>query len=176
MKQIATIISRIFDPFLMLGVVFVVLLSHTSVFISAFICMVLLPFVLYVIAVKTKLVSNYDMSDRRERPKILWSLVVIEVCCLVAFRLWSMLPILIAIIGLAVITHFWKISGHTMGVALATGIIISMYGWVWWPVLLVVPLVGWARVLRKDHTVLQVIAGAAYSWVLIVLFSRFASY
>jgi len=169
-KKVATIISRIFDPFIMLGVVFVVLLSHTSVFIPAFICMVVLPFVLYVAAVKTKLVSNYDMSDRRERPKILWFLVVIETVCFVAFHLWSMLPILIAIIGFAVMTHFWKISGHAMGAALATGIIVARFGWAWWPFLLIVPLVGWARVVRRDHTIMQVIAGAAYSWILLAVF------
>lgn len=165
-KNIATVISRIFDPFIMLAVTFVALLSRTHVFVPAFVSMVIVPFALYFVAWKTKFVSNWDMSDRRERPKILWPLVVIEVICILVFQLSSIIPILVAIIGFAIITHFWKISGHAMGAALATGIIIVTYGWAWWPVLLIVPLVGWARVVRGDHTIAQVIAGAAYSWII----------
>ena len=165
-KNIATVISRIFDPFVMLAVVFVVLVSQTPVFVSAFVSMVILPFVLFLIAWKTKFVTSWDMSDRRERPKILWFLVAIEIICVFVFQLPSIIPILVAIIGFAIITQFWKISGHAMGAALATGIIIVTYGWCWWPVLLIVPLVGWARVVRGDHTIAQVIAGAAYSWII----------
>ena len=63
----------------------------------------------------------------------------------------------------------WKISGHASVAALATGLIIQWFGWYWWPILLIVPLVAWARVVRRDHTVGQVIAGAVYSWGLIQL-------
>jgi len=168
-KAIATVISRIFDPFVMLAVVFVVLVSQTPVFVSAFVSMVILPFVLFLIAWKTKFVSNWDMSDRRERPKILWPLVLIEVVCIFVFQLSSIIPILVVIIGFAIITQFWKISGHAMGAAFATGTIIVTYGWKWWPVLLIVPLVSWARVVRKDHTIAQVVAGAIYSWGLLLI-------
>jgi membrane-associated phospholipid phosphatase len=170
MKKFATIITRIFDPFVMLAVVFIVLLSHTSIFFSAFIGMVVVPLVLYAAAVQTKFVSDWDLRDRRERPKIIWPLVGIETACLLIFHLWFLLPILISIIGFAIITHFWKISGHAMAAALATGIIVVTYGWVWWPVLLIVPLVGWSRVVRKNHSVLQIIAGAMYAWIFVYFF------
>lgn len=168
-RNIATVISRIFDPFIMFAAAFILLLSHTPVFVPAFLSMVIVPFVLYLVAWKTKFVANWDMSDRRERPKILWPLIMIESICLYVFQLSSLIPILIVIIIFAVITHFWKISGHAMAAALATGIMVTRFGWVWWPVLLIVPLVGWARVVRKDHSLLQVFAGAAYSWFLLVV-------
>lgn len=167
--RLATIISRVFDPFLMLAVVFIALLSSTPVFLPAFFFMVILPFLLFLVAWKTGRVSNWDVSNRGERPKILWSLIVIELISIIVFQLWSVIPILIAIIGFTVITHYWKISGHAMAAALATGTVISAYGWSWWPVLLVVPVVAWARVVRRDHTILQVIAGAIYSWALLLL-------
>ena len=170
MYKIATIISHIFDPFVMLAVVFVVLLSHTQIFLPAFIGMVVVPFVLYVIAVQTKFVSDWDMRDRRERPKIVWPLVVIEGVCVMIFHLWFLVPIFVSIVGFAVITHFWKISGHAMAAALATGIVVVTYGWAWWPVLLIVPIVGWSRVIRKNHTTLQVIAGALYAWMFVYFF------
>jgi membrane-associated phospholipid phosphatase len=170
-KTIATGISRICDPVIMLAVVFVVLVSHTPVFLPAFFSMVIVPFVLYLVAWKTKFVADWDMSDRRQRPKILWSLIGIEGICLYVFHLWILMPILIAFIGFTIMTHFWKISGHAMGAALATGIIVVRFGWVWWPVLLIVPLVAWARVVRRDHTIAQVIAGAVYAWVVIFIFT-----
>lgn len=172
MKKIATILSRIFDPFIMLAVMMVILLSHTAVFIPAFVSMVIVPFALFVIAVQTKFVSDWDLRDRRQRPKIIWPLVGIETVCVMIFHLWFLVPILISIIGFAIITHFWKISGHAMAAALATGTIIVNFGWAWWPVLLIVPLVGWSRVIRKNHTILQVIAGALYSWILLVVFEN----
>lgn len=170
MKKIATIISRIFDPFIVLAVMFAILLSHSTVFIPAFLSMVIFPLLLFVIALKLKFVSDWDITDRRERPKILWSLVAIETVCLLVFHLWAMVPILIAIIGFALITHFWKISGHAMAAALATGTVVVTYGWAWWPVLLIVPIVGWSRVIRKNHTPLQVTAGALYAWMFIYFF------
>jgi membrane-associated phospholipid phosphatase len=171
MNKFATIISRVFDPFIMLAVVFIVLLSHSQIFFPAFIGMVVVPLALYAIAVQTKFVSDWDLRDRRERPKIIWPLVGIETSCLILFHLWLLTPILVSIIGFAVITHFWKISGHAMAAGLATGVCVITYGWVWWPVLLVVPLVGWSRVVRKNHTLLQVIAGALYAWIWVGIFS-----
>lgn len=171
MKQtIATVISRIFDPFIMFAVVFIVLLSHTQIFFPAFISMVVVPLVLYVIAVQTKFVSDWDLRDRRERPKIIWPLVGIETACLIVFHLWFLIPVLVSIIGFAVITHVWKISGHAMAAGFATGVCVITYGWVWWPVLLIVPLVGWSRVVRKNHTLPQVIAGALFAWFVVFIF------
>lgn len=167
--MIPTLISRLFDPFLMIAVVFFVTLWGDPVFIPALMGMVLLPFSLYSIAWKMKIISDWDMRNRSERPKILWTLVVIEIVGFVVFQLWVLFPILLAAVGFTVITHFWKISGHAMSAALATGSIIIRFGWSFWPVLLIVPLVAWSRVVRKNHTIAQVIAGALYSWIILVL-------
>ena len=170
MKKIATVISRIFDPFIMLAVACIVLLSHTRVFMPAFICIVGVPFVLFVVAVKTKFVSDWDVSNREERPKLFWPLTVIEIISIVVFQLWFLIPMIVAFAGFSFITHFWKISGHAMAAALATGILVVTLGWGGWPVLLVVPLVGWSRVVRKNHSLLQVIAGALYAWIFVYFF------
>ncbi len=173
--MIATLISRIFDPFLMFSVVFVILFWGSAVFISALLSMVILPFVLFIIAWKTKFVSNWDVSNRQERPKILWTLVGIEIVFTFVFHLWSFIPILAAFVGFALISHFWKISGHVMSASLAVGMIIARFGWDWWPVLFIVPLLSWARVVTKNHTIGQVIAGAIYSWVIILLYEIWKS-
>jgi len=169
-RKIATAISRIFDPFIMLAVLCIVLLSHTAVFLPAFISMVVVPFALFFIAWKTKFVSNWDVSNRQERPKLFWPLTAIEIISIVVFHLWFLIPMIVAFAGFSFITHFWKISGHAMAAALATGTVVVTYGWRWWPVLLIVPLVGWSRVIRKNHTVLQIIAGAIYAWIFVYCF------
>ena len=171
--RLATIISLVFDPFLMLAVVFVVILSGSPAFVPAFFVMVVLPLVLFIFAWKTRRVSNWDVSDRRQRPKILWTLVGIETMGTIAFQLWPVIPIIIVITVFTVITHFWKISGHAMAAALATGTLVAHYGFVWWPVLLVVGVVAWARVVRRDHTLAQVIAGALYSWIVLFVLNNY---
>jgi hypothetical protein len=163
MKRLATFISRLFDPFIMLAVVFIVHTYRIPIFLYTFLTMVILPLALYVIAWKTKVVSNWDITNRTERPKILWPMVLIECICLFVFRLWIIIPVLVAITGLAIITHWWKISGHAMASAFTAGTLVMTYGWSWWPVLLIPLIVSWARVVRRDHTVTQVVAGMTYS-------------
>ena len=170
MLMFATLISRLFDPFIMLAVVCIVLLSHTTVFIPAFISMVIVPLALFFIAWKTKFVSNWDVSNRQERPKLFWPLIAIETISIVVFQLWFLIPMIVAFAGFALITHFWKISGHTFASALATGVLVSRFGWQWWPALFIVPLVVWSRVVRKNHTITQVIVGALYAWLLVFFF------
>jgi hypothetical protein len=183
-KNTATVISRIFDPFIM----FLLLLALTFIrggvtsavtWIIAFVLLVGVPVVLIFFALHKKIVSNWDISERRQRPKVLGVLVALETVNLLILRamvsfevIGTLLFLLLVLAGFTIITLRWKISGHTLASALTTGIIIHWYGWGWWPVLLIVPLVGWARVVRKDHTVAQVIAGTVYPWILIGIFTN----
>lgn len=180
-KNIATVISRIFDPFIMFSLLFVLTfirggVANVLTWIIAFVLLVGVPVSLILFAMHKKIVSNWDISQRHERPKVLGVLLVLESLNLLILR--AMVPsqvvatflfIIVIFAGFTVITLRWKISGHALSAALTTGMIVSWYGWNWWPVLLIVPLVGWARVVRRDHTIWQVIAGAAYSWGLIQL-------
>ena len=171
--RIATIISHIFNPFFVLIPIFIILTYQSPHGMLAFICMALVPLVFYFGAWKTKYISDLFITDRRERPKMLWPLVVLEASGILIFQLWNGLPILAAIIGFAIITHFWKISGHAMAAALVTGTIVATYGWSYWPVLLIVPVVAWARVVRRDHTLAQVVAGALYSWTVLFVLNNY---
>lgn len=87
-------------------------------------------------------------------------------------------PILVQIIGttivllisvLAVITLFWKISFHAASVSAATLTFVLIMGWVSWPSLLLIPLVGWSRVRLKRHTTQQVIAGSIAGLIIAVV-------
>ncbi len=180
-KKFATIISRIFDPFVVTSIAFIFIFLHGGeslfVFGISFFLIIGIPVILMLIALRKKIVGNWDISERHERPKAFGVLIALEFLNFFLLRpivsaqtLHTFLFILIVFIGFSIITLFWKISGHAMANALASGIIISLLGIHWWPILLIVPLVGWARVARRDHTPAQVIAGAIYSWIVLVLF------
>jgi hypothetical protein len=71
---------------------------------------------------------------------------------------WSMVAILVCCLA---ITNWWKVSLHATGASGAVALVVLLYG----PrfLLLAVPLalVCWSRVKLTDHTVAQVLAGAA---------------
>lgn len=76
----------------------------------------------------------------------------------------DLLALVVAVVALTVtviaITSFWKISVHTMVAAMTTGVLVTLFGALFWLTLPGVALIGWARVALTDHTVAQVLAGA----------------
>ncbi|MEU4218206.1 phosphoesterase PA-phosphatase [Actinoplanes sp. NPDC026623] len=68
------------------------------------------------------------------------------------------------------VTGFWKISVHAMVAMMTTGILVVLYGPVLWLLLPVVAVIGWARVRLADHTLAQVLAGAALGLALVGVF------
>jgi membrane-associated phospholipid phosphatase len=63
----------------------------------------------------------------------------------------------------------WKISGHSMGIAVPTTVLAFVFGP--WGLLcgLLLPPVIWSRVYLKKHTIAQALAGAVVSFVLMGL-------
>jgi membrane-associated phospholipid phosphatase len=61
---------------------------------------------------------------------------------------------------MAAITQRWKISAHAAGAAMPMTALISAFGASAWPLAMIVPVVCWARVRSRMHTVTQVCAGA----------------
>ncbi len=142
------------------------------------VCMVGIPLVLRLLYRP----SGWDISDRTHRPKAFMILLLLGLIYIILARIFGNTKLVSLLIlyelwmaGFLVISLFWKISGHAGGIALAVGLLIAWYGWAWWPILLFVPLVGWARVVSKNHTVTQVIAGALYSWVLLIGYETWTS-
>ena len=57
------------------------------------------------------------------------------------------------------ITRRWKISIHTTAIANPLVAMVVHFGWMMAPILVLVPIVGLARVKMKRHDELQVVAG-----------------
>jgi membrane-associated phospholipid phosphatase len=68
------------------------------------------------------------------------------------------------------ITRYWKISTHALGITAALVTLTLIYGNQTLPFLVLIPMVCWARVYLKSHTLMQVIAGSALAIGSTVLF------
>lgn len=177
MKSFAAIVSRVLEPISVLLIVLVILLfrlqlslSSMLLTIAVFIFVMIAPSVFVVlVALKKKTLSNWDMSVREERIRLvpiiffflflgtvmLWLLGVSQVMQFCMFML-------LAFAGFVIITFWFKISGH-MIVATACMTCLS----VWYPgyaafFIGLLPLLGWSRVVLKRHTVMQVVTGFMY--------------
>jgi membrane-associated phospholipid phosphatase len=131
-----------------------------------FVCV--LPLAAVVVLVRMGKVTDHHVSDRRQRFPVLAMSVVSLLAglgVLLAINApYSVIVVVLAIVGgvvvLAVISLFWKISGHAGAIALTTVITVLILGAPWIPLLLLIPAVGWSRVVLRAHTVAQVVAGA----------------
>ena len=183
MQLLATIISRVFEPYIVVLALAVIGAMHAGLqggtlatYLLFFILGIMLPIFVFRVWLVKKKGLTWDIHERKKRIKPLLALIAFALLDYVLIVQWhnSLLSrlffiFLVWVIGFFAVTLFWKISGHVGTIALATGLIISWFGWQWWPILLSVPLVAWSRVVRRDHTVGQVILGAIYSWGLVIL-------
>lgn len=177
--MVLAVISRIFDPLIVLGSIVVVgaLRSgmSTSIFwqflLVMFLGMVCLPLFFLVWAIHTKRISDWDLSIRQERVNALTIYILFLFLDLFLVYYFGNLYLLrlflvfsLWFVGFFAITLVWKISGHVSASAFATAFLIRWFGWGWWPVFAIVPFVAWIRVKQKNHTPAQTVAAALYSW------------
>jgi membrane-associated phospholipid phosphatase len=114
-----------------------------------------------------KLVDIY-MPQRETRLRPLTLMMVWLMLCLGLIRHWEA-PVVVELFVLAttimigvlsLVTLFWKISFHGATITAAATATVLVAGSSAWPILLLVPLVGWARVRLERHTPRQVIFGS----------------
>ncbi len=116
-------------------------------------------------------ISDWHITERTER--LQWRLVAsslvlsaLPVVVLAAldgprYLLMAFGATLVLVLVNTAITVWWKVSQHVSGIALGATLIAGVVGPTLIPVLLLIPLVAWARVRGEAHTVPQTIAGGA---------------
>lgn len=176
--KFAVIISRIFDPILLFTVTIILGAMRSGLtgrglitfVLVLFFIMVLPPVVFLFWSIKTKRVSDIDVSNRRQRVRVLLVFglfLILDYFVIKSFGHNSLETLFTSFIfwfaGFFVITLFWKISGHIAGLTLAIGLFIHWYGPAMTPLLILIPVVSWARVVTKNHTIMQTVFGALYS-------------
>lgn len=174
-RDLARILSTIFNPFLTALALFVIL-AHAGakdtldfwrlLFLSTFFLSLgpmLYVFWLYA----TDRISDLDMSVRAEREMVFSAFVIFDF--LGAAALWivhaprlmiaAMLGYLVSTLIVQYITRYWKISTHAIGITAPLAALTIIYGRQPLPFMVLIPMVCWARVYLKAHTILQVVAG-----------------
>lgn len=135
---------------------------------ALFVCVV--PLMLLLVLVRLGKVTDHHVSDRKQRaPVLLMALGSIVAGLLVlaaAGAPESVIAMVLAVVGgvvvLAGVSPFWKISGHAAAISSSAVIAVLMLGPAWLPLLLLIPAVGWSRVVLRAHTRAQVVAGALF--------------
>ena len=177
MKRLARIISNISIPPVFAAIVFVVLSLHleqtwvnkVSVLVICIAAAVILPVWYLVRLAQRGEVSSLHVPVRHERtrPYLIGALCYFAgliVLLLVGARqeIWGLMwcyffnTLIITLINLK-----WKMSAHAMGAAGALAGVHFVFGNSVAPFYLLLPIIGWARLELKAHTLNQIIAGAA---------------
>lgn len=189
-KRIASLISNIFNPFLVsLVLILLVSFESTTSTLDAvkwsliLIALSILPIYLVVIyLVRKNKIDGIFVRFRRQRNK-LYALAVIlaGASCIILFYLNAPL-IMIALFvteffGTAIfmgINLRWKISLHTAFVATSAMLLVILYGPVATVAVVLVPLIAWTRLKLELHSLAQVVTGAFLAaTIMVVVFYLF---
>ena len=184
-KRIANLTSNILNPFLVsLAIILLLSFESTSSTLDAvkwsliLIAVSILPvFSVVVYLVRSGRLDGIFTSVRRQRTKLYW---LAGACAGVACAILVYCggpPILVAafVAGLSAIVVFmginlwWKISLHTAFVTASVAVLVILYGWIAAVAVLLIPLMSWARIELKHHSLAQVAAGALLAALIVVV-------
>jgi len=115
---------------------------------ALFVCV--LPLFLLLALVRLGKVTDHHVSNRKQRaPVLLMSLASVAAGLLVLEAVGA--PRSVVVMVLAIVS--------------SAAIAVLMLGPAWLPLLLLIPAVGWSRVVLRAHTVAQVVAGSLFGGV-----------
>lgn len=175
-RDLARILSTIFNPFLSALALFIILAHASSGGVPQFWRLAFLSglftsigpmlFVFWLYA--RDRISDLEMSMRHEREAIFSAFVVFYALgSLVMYLIHAprvilavMLGYMLSTIFVQFVTRYWKISTHAVGITAPLVALTLLYGRQPIPFLILIPMVCWARVYLRAHTFLQVLAGA----------------
>jgi membrane-associated phospholipid phosphatase len=183
---IARWVSHIVSPHIV-GIVLISMLAYrfsdnplsVMLWLALVLPLLVVPPLIYLLwLVQRGSIEDIYMPQRSVRLRLLAMLMVWLVGCLGLIRYWEVPPIVQSfvlattmLVGiLSVVTLFWKISFHGATISAAATITVIMAGSQAWPVVLLVPLVGWSRVRLKRHTPRQVIYGSLLGALIALMF------
>jgi membrane-associated phospholipid phosphatase len=182
-ERIAGLVSILLNPLWSGALIFIILAMKPeysrgeaiAILLSSFSAVIILPVLILAYLSRIGKAENIDVPDRRQR-LLPFALFVLIYATNAVFNALLQLPILFqAIIWMilintiiyGIITVWWKVSIHA---AVLAGFIVFLFyitgNYALWPLLLLIPLVAWSRIILKAHTAAQVIVGAVLGLLL----------
>ncbi len=184
-ERIASLTSNILNPFLVSPVLILLLsFKSTSSTLDAvkwsliLIAVSILPvFSVIIYLVRSQKLEGPFINIRKQRTKIyLLAGVGASVGSIILYYFGAPLILVAAFVaGLSGVIIFmcinllWKISFHTAFVAASVTALIILYGSIAAVTVVLVPLIAWARIELKHHSLAQVAAGALLAALIVVV-------
>ena len=182
-EQLAHTISRFFAPSAWLPILFFMVLLGDGLEKSQIIILLPILFFLQVCVpgfyfyygLKTKKMSDTDLTKREER-YVLFSVIFVS-------YILSLLPawyfgtkeffllevgVVLIVAILFLVTFFWKISAHMLGNVAGLCLVNFLFGWKFWPLFIILPFVAWSRFTLKKHTFWQLVLGTLVGFITIL--------
>ena len=128
---------------------------------------VLVPTGYVVLLLKQGKIENFHIPNRENRKKPYLVIIGSNLLGVILMAVMGA-PFLLVAFGvmgvmqstlLFLINTYWKISGHATAISGLSVFMVAALGWSLAPVLVMVPLVAWARIRTYSHTFWQTMAG-----------------
>jgi len=188
-EHLATLASNILNPFLIALAMIVVLAIQSTTSIlsalrwSAVVAVISIGPILLIVAylVRRGRLSSLLSAIRQQRTEVYLMAGAVIVLDYVILR-WINAPGLLVtgissgmpmVILFMCINFFWKISVHAATMSALVVVLVILFGWLALISVLLLVAVSWARVVLKEHTAAQVIAGAVVSAVTVAVSFHF---
>jgi len=181
MNKFAQILSYIFDGTLISIPMLIIICLATVDNITkalgwAFLSLIfgmLIPSLYIHMLFRNKVINDMHIPDKEDRIK---PLIITAISNITGFFILYILkaPLflkamslttIILIVILGIITYFWKVSMHAAWITFMVVTFNVLFGRLMLLLLPLIPIVGWARVRIKRHTVNQVISGSIISFL-----------
>lgn len=184
---IAYIVSTLFNPMIGFFLLFGLAANRSGItgwdfvfLMSIFFLLIIVPPALVLLwGIKTKRISNWDISNRPQRVRALlvFALFLFFDYFVIQFLGTPLMKqvfvfVLIYFFGFFMITLRFKISGHMSTATLVLCILVNWYGISVLPLALILPLIAWSRLILKRHTVGEIVGGSVYSIVIYIILMR----
>lgn len=182
-EKIAKILTRIFGPSVELLVLFFLILFTTGLSWSeikillpvTFILELVLPIGTMLYLLYTKKITDFDITDRKQRPMFFGMVLTFYFISLVVIYfygndLFFQIKALVfgAMVVGTIITAKWKISVHLAANTLTIILFSFLLSYYFVFLIVLLPVVAWTRHVLKKHTPAQMLAGVILSSLIIL--------
>ncbi len=180
---IAKLISTVINPIALISLVPFLLIHkttsnlHLAIYWTEISFIFILIFSLFVLlGVRFRYFSNLDISKRTQRP-LLYSLAISMalIYLITLFVLQAPLVLYIAAIALCLFLAIGEIINSKIKLSLHVGTLVAfvttvveVYGLIFIPLYLSVPLVAWSRIKTRNHTLKEIVIGGIVGFILTV--------
>ncbi len=184
LKNLARFISFLSSPFvLLIPTPFILVFKETGnisyslkwTFLSYIFLFSVVVFVL--LGIFDGFFSDYDVSKKEERPKLFAFGGIITFLYLGFLILLNgpkilyltVFGIILAVLIITIVNNWIKASIHTATVSAFTVSLVILFGYMFIPVLLLIPIMAWARIEIKKHTLLEAFVGGFLGIILTII-------